>query len=254
MNESQVLEMERRAWYHRIDFGDGVVAPTGSDPKQQIARMAIPDDLANLAVIDVGTRDGGLAFEFERRGAKTVIATDIRPVDFFNFQFARECLGSRVRHLHADLYKLPFLDLPKFDIVNFSGVIYHVSDPIMSLMAMRHICKPGGIIIVESAVLEGGFYELGAMAPVAARNEHNDILKFQNLVQYLPKTSVNSWVPSIAALVALCDDAGLEVLDKKAWARRCLLSTRKHGEPRFQSFYEEAPVDSLISTLHPTFL
>jgi SAM-dependent methyltransferase len=235
---------------HRIDFGNGIVAPNGSDPNAMLERMAIPHDLSGLAIADIGTRDGGMAFEFERRGAASVVATDILPPDHFNFEFARTCLKSKVKHLHADLYQLPFFDLPKFDVVNYSGVIYHVSDPILSLMALRSICKPNGVIIVESAVLDGGMYQQhGSAATVPLGDEHRALLGAGNLAQYLPAGNVNSWVPSIGALEALCNDAGLTIVAKNAWAKRCVLTTRNEGHARFPSFYEQAPVATLLGTL-----
>lgn len=213
-------------------------------------RMAIPQDLSGLAIADIGTRDGGMAFEFERRGAATVLATDIRPADHFNFEFARARLQSSVQHLHADLYQLPFFDLPKFDIVNYSGVIYHVSDPILSLMAMRSLCKPGGLIIVESAVLDGGMYQQhGSVTTVPLGDEHRALLGAGNLAQYLPAGNVNSWVPSIGALEALCSDAGLTIEAQTAWAKRCLFTTRNSGRARFPSFYEQPPVSTLLATM-----
>ena len=48
-------------------------------------RGNLPDDLTGATVLDVGTTNGGFAFEAERRGAVRVVAVDIVDADLFEF-------------------------------------------------------------------------------------------------------------------------------------------------------------------------
>lgn len=64
-------------WYNTIELPHGVVTPGGFDHRAVLGKFGIPDDLNGLRTLDVGTLDGFWAFEFERRGAKEVVAIDI---------------------------------------------------------------------------------------------------------------------------------------------------------------------------------
>src|SRR5436853_2151050 len=63
-------------WYHTIEVAPGVVTPGWFDLRPIVDRMPWPD-VRGKRCLDIGTYDGFLAFELERRGAAEVIATDI---------------------------------------------------------------------------------------------------------------------------------------------------------------------------------
>ena len=63
-------------WYHTIDVAPGVWTPGVFDLRSVVGRLPWPD-VRGKRCLDVGTYDGFLAFELERRGAAEVVATDI---------------------------------------------------------------------------------------------------------------------------------------------------------------------------------
>src|SRR5439155_4349574 len=63
-------------WYHTLELGDGTVTPGWMDLRPIVERLPWPD-VRGKRCLDVGTYDGFLAFELERRGAAAVVATDI---------------------------------------------------------------------------------------------------------------------------------------------------------------------------------
>ena len=63
-------------WYHTIDLAPGVVTPGWFDLRPVVERMPWPS-VAGKRCLDVGTYDGFLAFEMERRGAAEVVAVDL---------------------------------------------------------------------------------------------------------------------------------------------------------------------------------
>ena len=65
-----------RGWYHTIELAPGVVAPGWFDMRPVLARMPWPD-VTGKRCLDIGTYNGSIAFELERRGASEVVATDI---------------------------------------------------------------------------------------------------------------------------------------------------------------------------------
>ena len=67
---------ENPLWYHTIDLPEGVSTPGWFDLRPTVDRMPWPE-VRGKRCLDVGTYDGFLAFELERRGASEVVATDI---------------------------------------------------------------------------------------------------------------------------------------------------------------------------------
>lgn len=253
-DQETLAEINTAKWHHRIELANGFFTNSTTDVSKQLNLTCIPSMLEGAVCIDIGTRDGGLAFEMEKRGAHRVIANDWVKKTHFNFELAHRCIGSKVDFLEADLSLLPFMNLPEFNIVNYMGVIYHVADPYLSLMAMREICHPDGVIVVESAVLDAGTYSLETRGLKNDKSEINKtLLTYPNLLQYLPRGHVNSWVPSIGALRSLCEDAGLEIIQEARYGKRVMLSTKIVGAPRFPSFYQQHPVRTLLKSVEPDF-
>jgi tRNA (mo5U34)-methyltransferase len=63
-------------WYHTIELAPGVTTPGWFDLRPIVDRFPWPT-VGGKRCLDIGTYDGFLAFELERRGAAEVVATDI---------------------------------------------------------------------------------------------------------------------------------------------------------------------------------
>src|SRR5947208_11455608 len=63
-------------WYHTLALPGGVTTPGWFDLRPIVERLPWPD-VRGKRCLDVGTYDGFFAFELERRGAASVMATDI---------------------------------------------------------------------------------------------------------------------------------------------------------------------------------
>jgi tRNA (mo5U34)-methyltransferase len=157
-------------WYHTIDLGNGVVTPGWFDLRPVLDRLPWPD-LAGKRCLDVGTYDGHLAFELERRGAGEVLATDIAShhdwdwlprhretgVAVFDamagekgrgFEIAREALGSEVRRELISIYDLCPERVGVFDVVVCGALLLHLRDPFRALAALRSVCR-GRLLSIE---------------------------------------------------------------------------------------------------------
>src|SRR5947209_18056775 len=64
------------SWYHSLEVSPGVVTPGLFDLRPIVDELPWPD-VRDRRCLDVGTSDGFLAFELERRGAAEVVAADI---------------------------------------------------------------------------------------------------------------------------------------------------------------------------------
>jgi len=160
LSRDELLRIARSLhWMHAIDLGDGFVT-TGDwgplfDHKLQ-AFSAI--DFRGAKVLDIGCWDGLFSFEAERRGAAEVYATDLvsqRPLtDHPTLLVARAARKSSVRYFpDVSVFDIEKLGVRDFDVVIFSGVYYHLKDPLRALARLRRVMKDGARIYVEGAVL-----------------------------------------------------------------------------------------------------
>lgn len=168
MEESKIKEfLQRRTyWYHKIRLADGIVTPGFNlEPLwDQVRKVRDTVDYKGKTVLDIASFDGMFAFEAEKRGASRVIATDCLYKSFENFLFCREVLQSSVfPYYNVSPYNLTdrlnvyfqenYEELPedrRFDIVQHFGLLYHLRDPMLSLLQARSVLKPGGILILET--------------------------------------------------------------------------------------------------------
>lgn len=150
-------------WYHTLELAPDAVTPGWFDLRPIVDRMPWPD-VAGKRCLDVGTYDGFLAFELERRGAAEVVATDIEDHTRWDwpartraqgpdrlaelagqrkglgFEIAKEALGSSVQRVERSVYDLDPAQDGRFDIVVCGSLLLHLRDPVRALEAIRGVC------------------------------------------------------------------------------------------------------------------
>ena len=155
---------ESSFWYHTIEVAPGVNTPGWFDLRPIVDRMPWPD-VRGKRCLDVGTADGFLAFELERRGAAEVVATDVSDhelwdhpprnraegVAFFRaiagprkgvgFKIAKEVLASSVELRELGIYDLSPEEVGEFDVVVCGSLLLHLRDPFAGLEAVRSVCR-----------------------------------------------------------------------------------------------------------------
>jgi tRNA (mo5U34)-methyltransferase len=166
------LKADFSYWYHKIDLGNGIITPGFDyDPLwDNIRKVREGIDYKNKVVLDIASFDGLWAFEAEREGAKTVVATDCLYRTFKNFMFCRDILRSNVTpYYNVSPYNLAErLDVffqenfenekqydRTFDIVQHLGLLYHLRDPLLSLSQARSCIKLDGTLLIETNVVLG---------------------------------------------------------------------------------------------------
>jgi tRNA (mo5U34)-methyltransferase len=202
-------------WYHTLELAPGVVTPGWFDLRPVADRLPWPD-VAGKRCLDVGTYDGFLAFELERRGASEVVATDIGGHEEWDwplalrergpaylaqlagpkgngFEIARQALGSKVERVLASVYDLSSERIGKFDVVVCGSLLLHLRDPVGALGAIRSVCE-GSFLSAEQVDLR-----LSAMRPR------------QPLARVGPGDEVQWWVPNAAAHERMLEAAGFAV-------------------------------------------
>jgi tRNA (mo5U34)-methyltransferase len=148
-------KVSKAKWYHRFELVPGVMTPGHSafDAASFLNGFGAPRNLNGMRALDIGSWDGPMAFELERRGAE-VVAVDILDPAETGFNTAKEILGSRVRHIQASVYDLTkVLDGKKFDVICFLGVFYHLKHPLLAFEQIREVMSPECLLLLEGACL-----------------------------------------------------------------------------------------------------
>jgi glycosyltransferase involved in cell wall biosynthesis/SAM-dependent methyltransferase len=146
-------------WFHSLELGNGLFAPGQIKLdvlRRQVEWLHLPEDLTGQSFIDLGSWDGFYAFEAEQRGAARVLATDSfswNGMGWSNkqgFLLARDILRSQVEDMDIDIIDVCPERVGVFDVVLFSGMLYHMRDPIKALQNAASVCK--NQLIIETAV------------------------------------------------------------------------------------------------------
>lgn len=209
-----------RSWYHVIDLGSGVLTPGAYDMRPDLGKYPFPD-VRGRDVLDVGVSNGFFAFEFERRGARRVVGTELRSIDDHDipfwlrreiepslrdpkvrsdlehhevhggFRVAKEILDSNVEVTFTRIYDLPRHFDAVFDFAFCGNVLIHLRDPVGALEGIHQVMKPGATLVVTTSIdLARPYDNYG----VLVGNAH----------------ACSWWMLSPAALVQCCKMAGFE--------------------------------------------
>lgn len=207
-------------WYHTLDLGGGVVTPGWFDLRPIVGRLPWPA-VEGKRCLDIGTYDGYLAFEMERRGAKEVHAVDIAdhsqwdwppdlrakggeelaklagPTKGAGFAIAHEAIGSKVVKHELSIYDLDPAELGTFDVVVCGSLLLHLRDPLRALEAVRGVT--GGVFL-SSETIDLPLTAIHRKRPTAK------LLGVGQLCQW--------WIPNAACHERMLESSGFEVLDR----------------------------------------
>lgn len=160
-------------WYHTIDVVPAVTTPGWFDLRPIVDQMPWPD-VRGKRCLDIGTYDGYLAFELERRGASEVVAVDVEdhllwdwPPDYraadlprdpgfsgppkgAGFRLAAQLMGSEVDWRPISIYDLDPDVLGTFDVVVCGSLLLHLRDPLRALEAVRSVT--GGVFLSSEQI------------------------------------------------------------------------------------------------------
>jgi tRNA (mo5U34)-methyltransferase len=136
-------------------FGIFIDTEWHSDWKWQRLKDHI-QPLTGRTVLDVGCGNGYHCFRMAGAGAKLVIGIDPTLIYVMQFEALQRFAGI------SNVYVLPLRidDVPEklecFDTVFAMGVLYHRRSPLDHLYELRDCLKPGGELVLETLVIEGG--------------------------------------------------------------------------------------------------
>jgi 2-polyprenyl-3-methyl-5-hydroxy-6-metoxy-1,4-benzoquinol methylase len=147
-------------WGHNHDFGHGFQRSGAMGDRhleitsELIALGMMPADLSGQRVLDIGCWSGGDLLILAGLGGQ-VEAIEEHPLAAATAQALVKLVGCDAPVHSFSAYK----DRPEwkqsFDLVYCSGVIYHVTDPLLLLRICFAYLKPGGRLVIETKMQEG---------------------------------------------------------------------------------------------------
>ncbi len=130
---------------------------------QRIAPHLAP--LEGRTILDVGCGSGYHMWRMLGAGAYRVIGVDPSRLFLAQFQaFKQYAQAGQEAPLNIDLLPLRMEDVPRplkaFDTTFSMGVLYHRKSPLDHMAELKDTLKPGGQLVLETLVIEGGLGEV----------------------------------------------------------------------------------------------
>lgn len=154
-SQSSIAFRDFFVWGHNHNFGYGVSRAGAMGPRHvEITTEAIrlgmlPASLQGKQVMDVGCWSGGDLLVLAGLGGQ-VTAMEEHPIAAKAARRLIDLLGVKAPVIEASLFAEKQEWAGKFDYVYCSGVIYHVTDPMLLLRILFAYLKPGGDVFIET--------------------------------------------------------------------------------------------------------
>lgn len=193
----------------------------------------LPDSVAGKTFLDVGCWEGAMCLEATRRGAATVLGID--------YCTSPEAIAAQERHglgfLQLDILSEKALQLPEFDVVLCAGVLYHVESPLALLFRLRKLCRPGGLLFLETTCFTGSSEPVMLFHPGDSLDDNPS----------------NWWTPTEPCLLAMLKEAGFGDV-AVTWAHKPADASIGRICVRATSIRTPATISAKILPRRPSFM
>lgn len=186
-------------WLHRIQLDEEAFTPGFKTLDWEA--LELPERLDGKTFLEVGAADGMYAFEAERRGAESVVATDIWTDSQLeasrwdgvssrkrSFDLCQKYLDSAVEGRTLPVEELSPGTVGQFDIVLCSDVLMHVSAPYTAIERLASVTDE----------------QLIVKAPVTNVHTETPVMEFTKARD----DRWNWWLPNLKCLEAMLSVAG----------------------------------------------
>jgi len=193
-------------WGHHHDFGSFMLPGRMGwrhvhIPAALHDEYGFPLDLSEKKVLDIGVWTGGTALLLCALGASVVAIEEVKKyadaLEFLKESFGLAKLDVRNQSIYDFLGTTDLFD--SFDYVLFSGVIYHLSDPVLASRIVFNLLKDGGLCFVESGGIPADRSLVSYEGPNVFLGGSEDALD---------RSGWNWFVPSQMALKRILQDVG----------------------------------------------
>jgi len=198
-------------WGHNHDFSESLKLKGNMGDRHIniiasfIDDFGLPFDLHGKFVLDIGVWTGGTSLLLSAMGAKVYAIEEVEQyasmVNYLAWAFDKE---SSLRCFSLNLYEFLPMFANEFDYVIYSGVLYHVTDPIISLRMIFTALKDSGSVFLETLGNSSSesvcFYE----GPGIYSSGDKDNLN---------RGGWNYFIPSCLCLQRWCLDSGFQIVE-----------------------------------------
>jgi tRNA (mo5U34)-methyltransferase len=205
-------------WFHNLDLAGVKTAPShflGDYPASKWRRFehAIPRDLRNKSVLDIGCNAGFHAIEMKRRGAERVVGIDTDERYLAQARLAIEVCGVDVALRSMSIYDVGELR-ERFDVVLFMGVLDQLRYPLLALdLLHEHVA---GDMLVFQTRMQGS-----EQAPNVKADPFKEERVFDDpgypKMHFVEKRYAGHpkswWIPNRASAAAMVRSAGFDIVD-----------------------------------------
>jgi SAM-dependent methyltransferase len=171
--EQLIARARQLEWYHTLELDSAFTTEGIFSLDEFVPYYLLPESLAGLDCLDVGTGNGYWAFQMEKRKARSVVATDIG--DYFHtdfsvlhgraplspapspsgaygepFRLAATLLGSGVRYAIRSAYDLTPQSTGTFDLVFCGSLLMHLFAPLLALHRIAGVCRDALILTSQT--------------------------------------------------------------------------------------------------------
>jgi SAM-dependent methyltransferase len=160
VDELKRLAAER--WYYKAELAEGVF--TNGTPRMNVAvvrEFLRQIDVSGTSCLDIGSQEFLAPIVLLRQGAKSVTAYDrinlaqqykvMKQVYGVDFDYLNGFPLGRLKRALSEAASRRV-----FDVVVFSGVLYHMIDPLAGLAMARSFLRSGGLMVIETSVKFSG--------------------------------------------------------------------------------------------------
>ena len=199
-------------WYQRIYLGHGV--HTLADPmfhEGVWARLepAIPADLRGASVLDVGTNAGFFALQMKWRNAGRVVGLESIDEYLRQAEFCRRIWNADISYLPLDAHQVSSLR-ETFDVVMFTGILYHLKNPLQVLEDVGRICRDAIVVETEIIVEDPGNRVAVRQGPT---NQTQVTACSKGFMKFIERDELNGdgsnwWVPDTECVLGMLRTAG----------------------------------------------
>ena len=221
-------------WLQRIYLGHGVYTLRHPHHNELIwHRLAslLPQELSAVSVLDVGCNAGYFSLKLKQRGADRVVGIESRQDYLGQAQLCRDVWGLDIDYRLEDAHDMTHRD-ERFDLVLFTGILYHLKNPLAVLEDLGQLCSDA--IVVETEAMPEKrqnrvFVRIGRYGHAKVTECQTGLMKFIESDELYDDGS-NWWVPDTECVKGMLRTAGFKYFSAPHYlteTRLLLLASKK---------------------------